>query len=405
MAALEINSQSNRVVSPFTKARDRFFRHRAAVISLFFLIFLVIVAIFAPLFATHDPTKLADANFDLLNQYFQPPTKEHWLGTDDLGRDVYSRVVYGTRVEMLVMFLSAASAILIGALIGIIAGYFSGQPICLYRGPFSGINYKGLGVIGWVKFLIPLVVAAGVMYLFGSLILSLTRDNWTGFLAGEKTTGNMIGIFGSLVGASVFAWVFWSLFKGTLFADIDNLLSRFMEFISSIPDLPVLIVLSAIFADSSGPIGRLAHKLLGTQAPILTIVIVLVILGWVGSARLVRGSVLAVRELDYVSVARALGSSNWRIMFRHILPNVSGSLIVYSTLVMGGSVLGEAILSYLGFGIQEPASSWGLMLQKASQFIFSAPHILIAPSVLIILTILALNYVGDGLRDAFDVRG
>jgi len=202
---------------------------------------------------------------------------------------------------------------------------------------------------------------------------------------------------------AVLAAGIWGLFA-KFGLDLDVVLSRFIDFILTIPSLPLLLVLSALLRDSQGAVGQWAQATLGPAASVLIIITVLVIFGWISTARLVRGAVLSLREQDFVTAAQALGSSEVRVMFRHLLPNVTAPLVINTTLEVGNAILSESILSYLGFGIQEPVPSWGNMLSRAQDYLFSAPHLLFAPGIMIFLTILAFNYLGDGLRDALDPR-
>jgi len=155
----------------------------------------------------------------------------------------------------------------------------------------------------------------------------------------------------------------------------------------SIPDLPILIILSRYFGGSLGGI-----------------ILVLVAFGWMGTARLVRGEVLRLKNLEFVLAARALGASNARIMWRHLVPNALGPVIVSATLSVGGAILTEAALSFLGIGIQPPQPSWGNMLQNAQDFIWRTPLLALWPGLMIFVTVLCFNFLGDGLRDALDPR-
>jgi peptide/nickel transport system permease protein len=250
----------------------------------------ILAAIFAPLIATHDV-----ATQDLMMRYASP-SAEHWFGTDGLGRDVFSRVVYGARISLEV----GISVVIVSAFIGIIIGSIAG---------FDG---------GWVD----------------------------------------------------------KILSGYVF-------NVFLAF----PGLLLAIALVAFLGAGQG-------KLIGA----------LCVIGWVGYARVMRGQVLKVREYDYVMAARALGASNMRILFTHILPNAIQPLIVQASLGMAGAVLSEASLSFLGLGIPPPAPSWGTMIEEARQFFASSPHILLFPGLAIALTVLAFNFIGDGLREYLDPK-
>ena len=253
---------------------------------------LVIVAVFAPLIATHD---VGATN---LSARYLPPSSEHWLGTDATGRDLFSRVVYGARISLRVGTIVVAVSATVGIVIGALAGYYG----------------------GWVDRIV------------------------SGYL-----------------------------------------LNVFLAF----PGLLLAIAMVAF-------LGAGLNKL----------ILALSIIGWVGYARLIRGQVLKVREYDFVQAARALGASDLRIIFVHVLPNAIQPLIVQASLGMAGAVLSEASLSFLGLGVPPPAPSWGVMLEEARDLatLQAAPHALLVPGVAIALTVLAFNFVGDGLREYLDPR-
>ncbi len=251
---------------------------------------IVLMAVFAPLIATHDP--LAQD----LSLRFLPPSSEHWFGTDMLGRDMFSRVVYGARISLVVGLTVVIVSAVIGILIGAVAGFYG----------------------GWVdKFL-----------------------------------------------------------SGYLF-------NVFLAF-------PGLLLAIALVAFLGAGLGKM--------------ILALCIIGWVGYARVMRGQVLKVREYDFVQAAKALGASNARILSTHIMPNSIQPLIVQASLGMAGAVLAEASLSFLGLGIPPPAPSWGTVIEAARNFFYIYPHTLFFPGVAIALTVLAFNFIGDGLREYLDPK-
>ena len=246
------------------------------------------LALLAPLVAPLDPS------VDLANR-LHPPSGAHWLGTDDAGYDLFRLVLHGSRVSLLIGFLSVGIAITLGTLVGAVAGYAGG---------------------------------------------------WT-----------------------------------------DAGLMRIVDLFLSVPRLVLLITVVALF-ESSIPL----------------IVIVLGLTGWMGVARLVRGQVLAVKEREHVLAARALGYRPLRILARHVLPNVMTPVIVAATLGIGNAILAEAALSYLGLGVQPPDTSWGLIIFSGQDRMIDAWWITAFPGIAIVLTVMAFNLVGDGLRDALDPR-
>lgn len=250
----------------------------------------IILAVFAPFIATHDPTAQ-----DLARRFLSP-SSENWFGTDGLGRDVFSRVVYGTRISLQVGVTVVAVSGVIGIIIGAIAGFYG----------------------GWVD----------------------------------------------------------KLLSGYLF-------NVFLAF-------PGLLLAIALVAFLGAGLGKL--------------ILALCIIGWVGYARVMRGQVLKVREYDFVVAARALGAGNMRILFTHILPNAIQPLIVQASLGMAGAVLSEASLSFLGLGIPPPAPSWGTMIEEARNYFATFPHTLFFPGAAIALTVLAFNFIGDGMREYLDPK-
>jgi peptide/nickel transport system permease protein len=270
--------------------------NRLTYIGITIAVVLIIAAVFAPFIATHDPLDIPN---DAVR--FAAPSAEHWLGTDEVGRDLFSRIVYGARISLEVGISVTLVSSLIGMIIGALAGFYG----------------------GWVD----------------------------------------------------------KILSGYLF-------NVFLAF-------PGLLLAIAMVAFLGPGLGKL--------------ILALCIIGWVGYARVMRGQVLKVREYDFVQAARALGASNMRILFTHILPNAVQPLIVQASLGMAGAVLSEASLSFLGLGIPAPAPSWGTMINSAQQTGFQtvmliAPQVLFAPGVAIALTVLAFNFLGDGLREYLDPK-
>ncbi|MEP7212107.1 MAG: ABC transporter permease [Acidobacteriota bacterium] len=250
----------------------------------------ILAAIFAPFVATHDVTA------QNLALRFQSPSAEHWFGTDALGRDVFSRVVYGARISLEVGITVVVVSSIFGTFIGAIAGFYG----------------------GWVD----------------------------------------------------------KILSGYVF-------NVFLAF-------PGLLLAIALVAFLGAGLGKL--------------ILALCIIGWVGYARVMRGQVLKIREYDFVQAARALGAGDMRILFTHIMPNAIQPLIVQASLGMAGAVLSEASLSFLGLGIPPPAPSWGTMIEEARQYFATYPHVLFFPGVAIALTVLAFNFIGDGLRQYLDPK-
>jgi peptide/nickel transport system permease protein len=264
---------------------------RLSIVGLVIVALLALVAIFGPLvFPWEEVTR------QNLVERLAPPSAIHPLGSDQLGRDILARTVYGARVSLEVGLLVVAISATIGTAIGVVSGYYG----------------------GWVD-----QVISGVLF--------------NVFLA----------------------------FPGVL----------------------------------------LAIAIVAFLGPSLTnLIAALCVIGWVSYARLIRGQVLKVRELDFVTASRALGAGDARIVVRHILPNAIQPLIVQASLGMAGAVLAEATLSFLGLGVPEPTPSWGKMINESREVWATAPHLFVVPGAMIMLTVLAFNFLGDGLRDYLDPK-
>lgn len=292
--------------SPIRLTLERFLEHRMALASAAVLAVLSLAAAGAPLIAAWlalDPNEV-----DLLARY-APPSAAHPLGTDELGRDVALRLLYGGRVSLLVGLSTALIAAVIGAVIGLAAGYYGGWP--------------------------------------------------------------------------------------------DALLMRLTDTVIALPLLPLLIVLAAADLEKLGVPAELAAA---PEAGVWRIVVIVALVGWTTVARLVRGAALSLRERDFVLAAKSQGASGARVMFRHILPNAVSPIVVATTLSVGNIVLLESVLSFLGLGIQPPVASWGNMLTNAQETIYEAPLLAVWPGLAIFTTVIAFNFLGDGLQDALDPR-
>ncbi|HWX54800.1 MAG TPA: ABC transporter permease [Verrucomicrobiae bacterium] len=250
----------------------------------------VVLALFAPWIAPQEP-----AAIDLPSR-LQLPGTAHWLGTDELGRDILSRVIYGARISMLVGCCVVGGSLLLGLVFGSIAGYYGG-----YADKFFNI------------------VVMNAFLSFPGILLAIA--------------------FVAFLGPGIF-----------------------------------------------------------------NLILALCIGGWVGYARLVRGQVLAVKEKEFVEAARALGASDWRIVTRHILPNIIQPVIVQAAIGMAGAVLAEATMSFLGLGVPPPTASWGSMLNDGRAHLFDAPHLVLFPAAAVMLAVLSFNFIGDALRDYMDPR-
>lgn len=274
------------------EVRQRFVKDKFAVIGLFVIAALVVVAVFAPWIAPHNPTTQYDEGLTMKGMPIGSSAK-FLLGTDTLGRDLLSRLIYGARVSLVIGVLANGLALILGVIFGLTAGYFR----------------------GWVETLI--MRATDVMMAF--------------------------------------------------------------------------------------PIYLFAVALVAVLKPSLWILVVVIgIVYWTPMTRVIHGEVLSIREKEFVDAAKLTGCSNLRILYRHILPHLVAPIIVYTSLGIATTVLFEATLSYIGLGVQPPTPSWGQMISDGQSYYLSAPHLVLYPGLAIMLTVLAFNLVGDGLRDAFD---
>jgi peptide/nickel transport system permease protein len=226
----------------------------------------------------------------------------------------------------------------------------------------------------------------------------LGRDLLLRLLEGGRVS-LAIGVTIALVAAAIGTVI--GLVAGYFGGRLDGLLMRFTDGIIALPLLPLLIVLAAV---DLGKLGLARAFVESTAADFWRIAAIISLVGWTTVARLVRGATLSLREREYVRAAQALGATPWRIILVHILPNVAGPIVVATTLAVGGAILLESVLSFLGLGIQPPLASWGAMLTNAQELIWSAPALAVWPGICIFLTVICCNLLGDGLRDALDPR-
>lgn len=285
--------------SPWVLAFQRLRRDKVAMVSLVLIIFIVLIAIFAPVFSAltgHGPNEqFRGANALTPQGLPRGPSSQFWWGTDDLGRDVLVRVAYGARISLLVGVLATGLTVVIGVVLGLTAGFLG----------------------GWV----------------------------------------------------------------------DTLLTRLVDVVLSVPFILVAVALVSV------------------TGPSLTItVLVIGFFSWASVARIVRGQVLSLREREFVEAARSLGSSDGRIMFVDILPNVLSQVIVYTTLLIPVVIVVQATLSFLGLGLPPPTADWGGMINEAQSLYTVAPWFIAFPGAALVLTTLAFNLFGDGVADAFDPR-
>lgn len=277
-----------------------------ALLALLVLVALALAALLAPLI--ESAMGLDAEAVDLFNR-LAPPSPEHPLGTDELGRDLLLRLLEGGRVSLSVGLSAALVASAIGSLIGLASGYIGGR--------------------------------------------------------------------------------------------LDAVLMRIADGVIALPLLPLLIVLAAVDLSKLSLSPEVAQS---QTASLVRLVVLVSLVGWPVTARLVRASTLSLRKREFIEAARALGYSPWRIALRHVLPNALGPILVAATLSVGNVVLFESVLSFLGLGVRPPTPSWGNMLTGAQELIWEAPRLAIWPGVLIFATVVSVNLLGDALRDRLDPR-
>ena len=266
-----------------------FKKNKVAMACLGIVISLCLVALFAPWIAPYDP----DAQ--VLTERLMPPSAQHWFGTDDLGRDIFSRIVYGCRISLSVGVVSQIIATVIGYTMGVCAGYFGGK--------------------------------------------------------------------------------------------VDAVISFIIQVFSSFPFL--LFAIAIMFVLGPG---------------LVNLYLALGLLGWASTARLIRGDVMRLKKMEYIDACKISGGSSFKIIMKHLLPNCLSTLIVTVTLGIPSAIMSEASLSFLGLGVRPPMSSWGSMISFSQPYIRSATYYSIIPGLAIIITVLAFNMLGDGLRDALDPK-
>ena len=276
-------------VTYWQDAWRRLKQNRLAMVGLWVIVAIALIAIFGPMFS---PYSYSDQSLFDQNMYI---SREHWLGTDDLGRDLLTRIMYGARISLTVGFVASFINLTVGVVYGGISGYYGGQ--------------------------------------------------------------------------------------------VDNIMMRIVEILSGIPLLLYVILLMVVLRP-------------GLQ----NILIALGLVYWLGMARIVRGQVLSLKEQDYVLAARTIGADNSRIIYKHLIPNAMGPIIVTATLNIPQAIFTEAFLSFIGLGVNAPMASWGVLANDALPSFRTYPWQLFFPAIAISVTMLAFNFLGDGLRDALDPK-
>ena len=292
--------------SPWKVIWRRFRKHKLALAGIVTITLIALACFLAPWVAPYDPIRdlARDANGQILSN--DPPSREHLMGTDSIGRDVFSRLLYAGRISLAVAFIVTIFATIIGVVIGAFSGYYGGT--------------------------------------------------------------------------------------------LDDVIQRFVEFLITIPLLPLLLAFSALLRGLSIP------GLPPEWSSAVIITIILILFGWMTASVLIRGMVLSLRKQEFSEAAKALGLGSLGIISRHMIPNSLAPIIVFATLNLGYVIIIESALSFLGFGIQPPVPTWGNMLNEYQNEMWTQPAKVFYPGLLIFICVLAFNYIGDGLRDAMDPR-
>lgn len=305
---------------------------------------------------------LSEPNLQTLRPEEVPGLGMYLLGTDDLGRDVFARMLQGAWVSLTVGFVAVGISVLIGILMGGIAGYFGQRNVRVDQ------------------------VLASIVLLLGGALLALGARPWG---VGLLITGHLYIFF------SVWSKRIWHgrpipkwmaiLYKDAI--SIDTLIMRFVDIMLCFPSFFLILTVVALL-----------------PASMYNIMIVIGLTSWMGATRFVRAEFLSLREQDFVIAARALGVSNFRIIFRHMIPNAMAPVLVSATIGIATAILTEAGLSFLGFGVPPPHATWGGILSDGKRFIFDAPWLTFAPGFAILIVVLSFNLFGEGLRDILNPK-
>lgn len=336
------------------RARRRFARNRGALVGAVFVGVLLVFAVLGPMLAGHDPYASDFEHGVTPLGLPEGPSHEYWLGTDRLFRDELVRLAYGARISLVIAFAATFLSTVIGALVGIVAGYYEGA---------RGIPIPFVSLVCAFGALVAIIAGAPPIVAYAAIVA------------------------GVLVGAAAVATKNERLSAGPRL-NADTALMRLVDVGLSFPFLLLVMALAAALDKTS----------------VGAIFLTLGLTGWLGTARVVRAKTLQVRGLDFVVASRALGQPTWRILLLHVLPNVAGPLIVIGTSSVAQMIIAESVLSYLGAGLSPPTPTWGRMLFEGQESYLSAPWLLAAPATAILMAVLGFNLVGEGLRDALDPR-
>jgi peptide/nickel transport system permease protein len=343
-----------------------------AIFIVFFSIALLGLVLTAGTNPTFDPAMVrlqeklrppfSEPNIETLRPEEVPRLRVYLFGTDDLGRDVFARMLQGAWVSLTVGFVAVGISVLVGIFVGGIAGYFGQHSVRVDQ------------------------VIATIVLLLGGGLLAMGSRSWG---IGLLIVGHLY-IFFSAWSKRVWGrrpipkWM-WVLYKDAI--SVDTLIMRFVDIMLCFPSFFLILTVVALL-----------------PASMYNIMIVIGLTSWMGATRFVRAEFLSLREQDFVTAARALGVNHWRIIFRHMIPNAIAPVLVSATIGIATAILTEAGLSFLGFGVPPPHATWGSILSDGKRFIFDAPWLTFVPGFAILIVVLSFNLFGEGLRDILNPK-
>jgi len=381
---MDINDSETQLDEPLAPKRTRleefwrlFKQNRLAILGMvFFIIFFCAALIGLTLTAGADPVfdpalvrlqeklrpPLAKPNLDSLLPSEIPTLGLYLFGTDDLGRDVFARMLQGAWVSLTVGFVAVGIAVVIGIFMGGIAGYYGQRHIRVDQLIIAALFFMGA-----------VSLIAGLVFVSGSFFICAAAGISVSLYAQHSAKETSAALWKRL----------WH--KNTL--SIDTVIMRFVDIMLCFPSFFLILTVVALL-----------------PASIYNIMIVIGLTSWMGTTRFVRAEFLSLREQDFVAAARALGLNNFRIIFRHMMPNAVAPVLVSATIGIASAILTEAGLSFLGFGVPPPHATWGNILSDGKRFIFDAPWLTFVPGIAILIVVLSFNLFGEGLRDVLNPK-
>jgi peptide/nickel transport system permease protein len=348
-------------------------KNRMSLMGLLIFVFFFFIAL-AGLFLTAGPKPILDPSLVRLEEKLRPPLSRakledlapeeipplgrYLLGTDELGRDVFARMLQGAWVSLTVGFVAVGIAVIIGVILGGLSGYYGENPVRL--GQVAIVFLLFLGVVNWSILPSGLPIVLVIASIGLAVIMVLQRK--------KQSLGPLA-------------------FMDAQLLSVDILITGLIDIMLCFPSFFLILTVVALL-----------------PASIYNIMIVIGLTSWMGAARFVRAEFLSLREQDFVTAARALGVSDWRIIFRHMVPNAIAPVLVSATIGIAGAILTEAGLSFLGFGVPPPHATWGNILSDGKNYLFDAPWLTFIPGIAILVVVLSFNLFGEGLRDILNPK-